>query len=115
MLYPCNMLLTSSPDPNLKVRRLNESQNLITSAQKPEGINFTESSPETYKLIESMVQQQQVLSGVNEAARGAGASSASGNSIAIQMGIALQSVSTLQAGYTNLAGDVGSCVINNLK
>ena len=104
-----------SPDPNLKVRRLNESQNLITSATKPEGINFTESSPETYKLIESMVQQQQVLSGVNEAARGGGASSASGSSIAIQMGIALQSVSSLQANYTDLAGDIGSCVINNLK
>lgn len=104
-----------SPDPSLVVRELNESQKLITSAVKPEGINFTESSPETYKLIESMVSQQQVLSGINEAARGAGASSASGTSVAIQMGIAMQSVSDIQSNYHDLASSVGSCVINNIK
>ena len=104
-----------SSDPNLKIRRLSNSQNLITSAQPPVGINFTASSPENYKQLDSLISQQQILSGINEAAAGAGASSASGSSIAIQLSLAVQSVSTFQSNFATLAGDIGSCVIDNLK
>lgn len=104
-----------SQDPNITVRKLNASQNLITATQPPQGINFTNSSPETYKLIDSLVQQQGILSGVNEASRGGGASSASGSSLALQMATAVQFVSDLQANYAVLASDIGSCVIDNLK
>ena len=103
-------------DPNLTVTRLSESQNLITATQPPQGINFTASSPETYKLLDSYVSQQQLISGVNETARGAPkAASASGTSMALMLAQAQQFVSDLQAGYAELAGDVGSLIIDNLK
>lgn len=104
-----------SPDPNLRIEALADGQNLIHSAQAPQALQLTQSSPETYKLIESLINQQQLLSGVNNATRGAGASSASGSSLALQLATAVQFATSLQASYAQMASDVGTCVINNLQ
>jgi hypothetical protein len=105
-----------SPDPNMKITQLSEGQNLIHSAQKPEPIQLTQSSPETYKLIESYMNQQQLLSGVNASARGTPeASLKSGNSLALMLAQAIQYVMVLQQNFAQLASEVGSGVINNIQ
>lgn len=105
-----------SPDPNMTIKRISDTQNMITSAQRPEGINFTKSADETYKLLDMMIQNQQLLSGVNETTRGSPqASLKSGNSLALMLAQAIQYVSDLQKNYAQLASDVGSTLINNLK
>lgn len=105
-----------SPDPNLSVTQLSHGQNLVTSAVKPEALQLTESSPETYKLYELLVSQQQLLSGINDTARGnPEANLKSGNSLALMLAQAIQFVSDLQKNYNQLASDVGTCVINNMQ
>jgi hypothetical protein len=105
-----------SPDTNLSVRKLNEGQNLITATQPPVAVSLVGSSPETYKLIDQMIGQQQLLSGVNSTARGvpeSNAKTAGGQSLMVAM--AIQSISDLQNSYSRAAGEVGTIIINNLQ
>lgn len=103
-------------DPNLTVRKISKTQNIIISAQEPKGINFTQSKEETYKLLDQLISNQQLLSGVNETTRGnPQASLKSGNSLALMLAQAIQFVSDLQMNYAKLAGNVGSCVLDNIK
>lgn len=105
-----------SPDPNLSVKALAHGQNLVTSSVKPEALQLTASAAETYKLLDSLVAQQQLLSGINDTARGNPESNLkSGNSLALMLAQAVQFVSDLQKSYAQVAGDVGTCVINNIQ
>jgi hypothetical protein len=105
-----------SRDPNIKITKLSEGQNLIHGSEPPTALQLTASSPETYKLIESLVNQEQLLSGVNASARGTPeASLKSGNSLALMLAQAIQYVMVLQQSFAQLASDVGSGVINNIQ
>lgn len=105
-----------SADPNMSVKRISEGQNLIVSSIKPEPLQLTQSSAETYKLIDSMAATQQLLSGINSTARGNPETSLkSGNSLALMLSQAIQFVSVLQKNYSKLAGDIGTCTINNIQ
>lgn len=105
-----------SPDPNTSIKTLSKGQNLVVSSVKPEALQLTQSSGETYKLLESLVQQQQLLSGINDTARGnpeGSIKAASG--LALMLAQAIQFVSDLQKNYAQVASDVGTCVINNMQ
>jgi hypothetical protein len=105
-----------SPDPNLSVKQLAHGQNLVTSSVKPEALQLTASAAETYKLLDSLVAQQQLLSGVNDTARGNPESNVKNNgSMALMLAQAVQFVSDLQKSYAQLASDVGTAVIDNMK
>lgn len=105
-----------SQDPNLSVSKISEGQNLIVSATEPKALQLTQSASETYKLIETLVNSQQLLSGVNATARGTPeASLKSGNSLALMLAQAIQYVNDLQNSYAQLGSDVGTCVINNIQ
>lgn len=105
-----------SPDPNLSVKQLSQGQNLVTSSIKPEALQLTASAGETYKLLDSLIQQQQLLSGINDTARGNPETNLkSGNSLALMLAQAIQFVSDLQKNYAQLASDVGTCTINNMQ
>lgn len=105
-----------SQDPNLTVRTLNDGQKLVTSASPPQALNLTSSSPENYKMIELLMQHQQLLSGVNDVARGNPSSQLkSGASLAVVLAQAIQYVSDLQKNYARLASDVASCLVANIK
>lgn len=111
-----NVQLIWSPDPNLTVRDLGDGQKLVTSSAQPVGLNLTASSPENYKLIDMLVQHQQLLSGVNDVARGnPNANLKSGASLAVVLAQAIQYVSDLQEGYAQLAGDVATALVQNIK
>lgn len=105
-----------SPDPNLSISKINDGMNLITATQAPTAVSMVGSSPETYKLIDSLIQNQQLLSGVNSTARGvpeSNAKTAGGQSLMIAM--AIQSISDLQANYAKAASEIGTIIINNLQ
>lgn len=103
-------------DPNFSIQKLNEGQNLITGSEPPTSLQLTHSSPETYKLIDVLQQQGQILTAINSTARGnPEASLKSGNSLALMLSTAIQFMAELQKNYALLASDVGSCVIQNIQ
>ena len=105
-----------SADPNLTTRKLSDGQTLVTSASPPQSLNLTGSSAENYKMIEILKQDQQLLSGVSDTARGNPSSNLkSGTSLAIILAQAIQYVSHLQKSYAKLAGDVATCLVNNIQ
>ena len=78
-------------------------------------LQLTASSPETYKFFEMMVNQSQLLSGVNSAIRGNESAGMSGAALALLSNNALQYSNSLAQGYTALIEDVGSLSISILQ
>lgn len=108
--------LIYSSDPNLVTRKLSDGQILVTAAAPPSALNLTGSSAENFKMIDLLTSHQQLLSGVNDVARGnPNASLKSGTSLAVILAQAIQYVSALQKNFAKLAGDVGTCLINNMQ
>ncbi len=104
-----------SPSP-IQVEPLSEGFNNIVSAQKPEALQLVASSPETYNFITALQAQQQILSGINDTARGSPeASLKSGTSLALMLSVAIQFVNETQKAYSAAAGELASIVIANLQ
>lgn len=104
-----------SPSP-IQVEPLSTGFNNIVSAQKPEALQLVSSSPETYNLIQVLQNQQQLLSGVNDTARGSPeASLKSGTSLALMLSVSVQFVNETQKAYAAAAGKLATIVISNLQ
>lgn len=105
-----------SPDPSMSTRVLETGQIAVTSAVEPKSLNLNGSNAETLKLIEIMMQHEQLLSGVNEVARGSpGASLKSGVSLAVVLAQAIQYISEVQKNMAEVAGDLASILMANLR
>ena len=90
--------------------------NVISSTAKPEPIQLTASSPETYNFLEKLIKDMETISGVNSVARGnPDASLKSGTALALVQSMAIQFISGLQQSYVKLIEDVGTGLINILK
>lgn len=110
-----NQLIYCS-DPNLVTRKLGDGQTLVSAAAEPKGINLTNSGAEGYKMIDMLVNHQQLLSGVNDVARGHPTDSVTtAGGQALMIAQAIQYVSDLQKSYAALAGDVATQLIDNIK
>lgn len=111
-----SLQLLWSPDPNLSVRTMEDGQILVTSAAEPKALNLTGSAAENYKMIDLLMQHEQLLSGINDAARGnPGASVATAGGQALMVAQAIQYISDLQKNYAVVAGDVATGLLNNIK
>ena len=100
----------------IQVEPLSEGFNNIVSAQEPKALQLVASSPETYNLIQVLQTQQQLLSGVNDTARGAPeASLKSGTSLALMLSVSIQFVNEIQKAYAAAAGQLATIVIANLQ
>lgn len=85
-------------------------------AGKPEALQLTSTSPETFEFINLLERTAETISGVNSVSRGNPESSLkSGNALALVQSMALQFVSGLQQSYVKLIEDVGTGTINMLK
>jgi hypothetical protein len=105
-----------SADPNLTTKKLSDGQILVTSSTPPAALNLTGSASENFKMIDLLQNVQQLLSGVNDVARGNPASNLkSGTSLAVILAQAIQYVSELQKSYADLASDISSCLVDNIK
>lgn len=98
------------------ISRLSEGYNLITSPQKPEALQLTGSSPESYKLLAGYEAVMQTISGVNATTRGnPEASLKSGASLALMLSISVMSADNIQKNYVRAAADLGTIVIHNIQ
>lgn len=100
----------------INIQNISQGQNLVISAQKPEALQLTESSKETYNQIENLKSDQQLLSGINATTRGnpdASIKTAGGQALALAQ--AVQFVDSIQKNYARVAGDVGTITIHNLQ
>lgn len=83
---------------------------------KPEAMQLTASSPETFRFIEMLERTAETISGVNSVSRGNPESSLkSGNALALVQSMSLQFVSGLQQSYVKLIEDTGTGLVNILK
>lgn len=82
---------------------------------KLEPMQLTASSPETYKFFDMLVQQSQLLSGVNDAIRGQTSAGTSGAALALLSQQAIQFANGLQQGYVALIEDTGTLSIQILQ
>lgn len=114
-LNNCVQLLWSA-DPNLTTRKLSDGQVLVTSAAPPQALNLTGSAGENFKMVDLLKQEQQIISGINDIARGMGNPNVkTSGGQALFLAQALQFISDLQKNYAQLASDVATCLVNNIQ
>lgn len=101
---------------DIEIDRISEGYNQIKSPTKPEAINLVQSSPETYKLIDSLQNNEQIISGINATARGTPeASLKSGTSLSLMLAVAVQFADSIQKEYARCSSDLATIVIHNLQ
>jgi hypothetical protein len=104
------------PDPNLDYFDLQDGQTAVIATQPPIGLNLSATSPETHKLIDMFVSHSQLLSGINESARGnPGGNLKSGTSLAVMLAQAIQYVNDVQKNYAQVASDVATALVSNIQ
>jgi hypothetical protein len=90
--------------------------NLVEGNAKPEPLQLTATSPETYKFAEVIQQLAELQTGINSVTRGnPEASLRSGNSLALVQSMSLQFQSQFQRNYVKFLEDIGSSLIEILK
>jgi hypothetical protein len=90
--------------------------NIVSGNAKPEPLQLTATSPETYKFAAMLEQIAETQTGINSVTRGnPEASLRSGNSLALVQSMSLQFQSTFQRNYVKFLEDVGSSLIEILK
>jgi hypothetical protein len=99
----------------LSVTQIAGGLNMLESEVKPEPLQMTASAPETYKFFDMLVQQSQLISGVNDAVRGQSDPGTSGAALALLSQQAIQFANGLQQGYISLIEDVGTLSIQILQ
>lgn len=104
---------------NVKFTQISDGMNWIEyDAQegKPEALQLTKSSPESYNLIGILEKVMETISGVNSVSRGnPEASLKSGTALALVQAQSLQYMTGLQQSYIQLLEDSGTFMINLLK
>jgi hypothetical protein len=90
--------------------------NVVEGNKKPEPLQLTATSPETFKFAQMLEQLGETQSGINSVTRGnPEASLRSGNSLALVQSMSLQFQNTFQRNYVKFLEDVGSTLIEILK
>lgn len=90
--------------------------NVVEGNKKPEPLQLTATSPETFKFAQMLEQLGETQAGINSVTRGnPEASLRSGNSLALVQSMSLQFQNTFQRNYVKFLEDVGSSLIEILK
>lgn len=101
---------------DIDVSSIEGGMNFIEGNAKPEPIQLTASSQESYKFLDMLIREAETISGVNSVARGnPEASLRSGNALALVQSMAIQFISGLQQSYIKLIEDTGTGLVNILK
>lgn len=103
----------------LSVGKIGQGLNLIEinpGATPPAPLNLLQSAPELFQQMNALVQNMEMISGINSTARGnPEASLKSGTALALVSAQALQFNSGLQSSYQNLLSSVGTALIQILQ
>lgn len=101
---------------NVNITNLSGGLNVIEGLEKPEPLNLSATSPETFTFLAQLERTIETLSGVNSVARGNPSESlTSGTALALVQSMALQFISGLQQQYVQLLEDMGTGLIEVLK
>lgn len=103
-------------DPNLITRKLESGQTLVSAASEPKALNLNGSGDGLQKIVDALLTHAQLISGVNDVARGNPSSNLkSGSSLAVVLAQAIQYVAAVQKNYARVAGEIGTILLCNLK
>lgn len=104
---------------NVSISELSGGLNIIEfdpQAGPPVPLNFTQTPPEVFEYLNSLIREAEVISGVNSVARGNPESSLkSGTALALVQSMSIQYMSGLQQSYVRLVEDIGTSLINMLR
>lgn len=101
---------------DINVASLTGGMNIIEGNAKPEPINLTASSPQTYNLINVISQAMESQVGVSSVTRGAPeASLRSGNALALVQSMSLQFQTPFQKNYVKFLEKIGTSLLDILK
>lgn len=104
------------PGSNLNTNQLAGGLNVFESNEKPEPINLTNTPPEIFRFLQGLETLGEVLSGVNSVARGQPeASLKSGSALALVASQAVQFSNGLQAAFSRMLEDSGTCILRTLQ
>lgn len=102
----------------ISVNQISDGLNVIEydgKAKPPSPLQLTASAPETYRFLDTLIQNSRELSGVNSAVRGDAPAGTSGAALALLSQQALQFANGLQQSYVALAEDVGTFSVQILQ
>jgi hypothetical protein len=100
----------------IQIEKLSEGFNNVISPEEPKALQLTQSSAESYKLLQGFEGIMQTLSGINSTTRGnPEASLKSGTSLALMLSISVMSTDSVQKNYVQAASDLATIVIHNLQ
>ncbi len=89
---------------------------LVESDEPPQVLNLLQAQAESYKLLETIKNDMEQLSGINSVARGEPqASLKSGSALALVHSMAVQYNAGIQHGYAKLFEKMGTMLISRLK
>lgn len=101
---------------NLTPSMLSGNLRVLEGLKPPVPVNFTQSAPETFQLIQIFEGLMQTLSGINSVVRGNPESNLkSGTSLAVVQSQAIQYMNSFQQQYIQLLEDLGTAIIEILK
>lgn len=101
---------------DISIASVEGGMNFIEGNAKPEPIQLTNSSIETYKLIEVLEGTMETISAVSSVTRGnPEASLKSGSALALVQSMSLQFISKFQQSYVRLIENLGTGLIEMLK
>jgi hypothetical protein len=88
---------------------------LLSSKVKPEPLQLTQTSPESFNYGQTLSQIMETLSGINSVARGNPERDMSGAAMALLQSTAIQFSAYLQSSYAGLLEDCGTATLERLK
>lgn len=88
----------------------------LQSKTKPEGLNLTQSAPETFKFLEMLIGTIETLSGISSTVRGNPESNLkSGAALALVVSQSIQFASLFEQNYNKMIEDEGTDLIDKLR
>ncbi len=101
---------------DLSVKDLGGGMKHLSSEEKPQAIQLTQSAPETFNFRQQLIGEMETLIGVSATVRGnPEASLKSGAALALIVSQSIQFASILEQSVNTMLEDFGTSLINNLK
>lgn len=104
-----------SRDPKLTTRKLDSGQVAVHATEEPKPLNLNGSNAEAVKIIDMLLQHSQLITGINDVARGNPSAHIKTNgAMTLLLAQAIQYIHDIQKSYMRCAGEIGTIVLGNL-
>ncbi len=108
--------LWTKTNDNLSVKDLGGGMKHLSSEEKPEALQLTQSAPETFTFRQQLIGEMETLIGISATVRGnPEASLKSGAALALIVAQSIQFASILEQSINTMLEEFGTALLNNLK